>query len=105
MTIRATPGTRPRRVWSRLAAFLPLAKEQRMPHRRRSFLLALAVLAVLCVLTAPAQAQSCAPAWNATQVYVAGNQASQNGINYQANWWTQGESPATHNGGPGSGQP
>jgi hypothetical protein len=31
--------------------------------------------------------------------------ASENGINYQANWWTLGEDPVTHNGGPGSGQP
>ena len=53
----------------------------------------------------PAHAQTCAPAWSASQVYTAGNQASLGGINYQANWWTLGESPSTHNGGPGSGQP
>ena len=76
-----------------------------MSDRRRWLLSALAVFTVLCALAAPAGAATCAPAWSATQVYVAGNQASLNGINYQANWWTQGQSPATNNGGPGSGQP
>jgi chitodextrinase len=75
---------------------------------RRWFLLALAACTVvLCGLASPtqAQAQACAPTWSASQVYTAGNQASLNGVNYRANWWTQGENPATHNGGPGSGQP
>jgi chitodextrinase len=48
---------------------------------------------------------ACAPAWSSTAVYVAGNQASVNGVNYQANYWTQGQNPATNNGGAGSGQP
>jgi chitinase len=48
---------------------------------------------------------ACAAAWSSTAVYTAGNQASENGINYTANWWTQGNDPATSNGGPGSGQP
>jgi chitodextrinase len=80
------------------------AKERRMSDRRRWFppLLALSA-ALLC--GPPAQAQTCAAAWSATQVYTAGNQASLNGVNYQANWWTLGENPSTHNGGPGSGQP
>src|SRR3954462_14417008 len=43
-------------------------------------------------------ATACAPAWSATQVYVGGNTASQNGTNYTAKWWTQNESPATHSG-------
>jgi chitinase len=43
-------------------------------------------------------AAACAPAWNATAVYVNGNSASQNGHNYTAKWWTQNESPATHSG-------
>jgi chitinase len=43
-------------------------------------------------------AVACAPAWSATQVYVGGNTASQNGHNYAAKWWTQNESPATHSG-------
>jgi chitodextrinase len=76
-----------------------------MSDRRRWFLPALVLGAVLYGLAAPAHAQTCAPAWSASQIYTAGNQASQTGINYRANWWTQGESPATHNGGAGSGQP
>ena len=48
---------------------------------------------------------SCAAVWNATSVYTAGMTASVNGVNYQANFWTQGQNPATNNGGPGSGAP
>lgn len=48
---------------------------------------------------------TCAAAWNASSVYTAGNDASENGVDYVANWWTQGDDPATHNGGAGSGQP
>jgi len=77
-----------------------------MSDRRRWFPPALALsVALLCGPATPAQAQTCAPAWSATQVYTAGNQASLSAVNYQANWWTQGENPSTHNGGPGSGQP
>ena len=50
-------------------------------------------------------ATACAAAWSSTAVYTAGMQASESGINYTANWWTQGNNPATNNGGPGSGQP
>ena len=48
---------------------------------------------------------SCAATWNSTSVYTAGMTASLNGVNYQANFWTQGQNPSTNNGGPGSGQP
>ena len=48
---------------------------------------------------------TCQPAWSATQVYVGGNKASRNNVNYTANWWTQGNDPATNSGGPGTGQP
>src|SRR5688572_14088937 len=48
---------------------------------------------------------SCATTWNTTSVYTAGMTASLNGVNYQANFWTQGQNPSTNNGGPGSGQP
>ncbi len=34
------------------------------------------------------------PQWAASSVYQAGEQAQQNGIAYQANWWTQSQSPA-----------
>jgi len=62
---------------------------------------------VLAVASAPAAqaATTCAAAWSSTTVYTAGDQASENGINYTANWWTEGNDPATNNGGSGSGQP
>ena len=62
---------------------------------------------VLVLASGPAAqaAVACAAAWSAGAVYTAGNQASENGINYTANWWTQGNDPATNNGGSGSGQP
>ena len=62
---------------------------------------------VLALASGPAAqaATACAAAWSSTAVYTAGNQASENGINYTANWWTQGNNPATNNGGSGSGQP
>ena len=56
-------------------------------------------------LSAAQTSTACAAAWSSTSVYTAGNQASENGINYTANWWTQGNNPATNNGGSGSGQP
>ncbi|WP_245594294.1 carbohydrate-binding protein [Actinospica robiniae] len=61
----------------------------------------------LALVSAPAAqaATTCATAWVSTTAYVAGNQVSENGINYTANWWTQGNDPATNNGGSGSGQP
>jgi chitinase len=62
---------------------------------------------VLALASGPAAqaATTCAAAWSSSAVYTAGNQASENGINYTANWWTQGNNPATNNGGSGSGQP
>src|ERR1700753_2502860 len=43
-------------------------------------------------------------AGSASTVYTGAQQASESGINYTANWWTQGNDPATSNGGSGSGQ-
>jgi len=62
------------------------------------------VFLLLCTARVGA-AQTCASPWNSTSVYTAGMQASLNGINYTANFWTQNQNPATNNGGPGSGQP
>jgi hypothetical protein len=53
----------------------------------------------------PVGSGGCSPVWVASQIYTAGNKASLNGINYTANFWTQNQSPATNNGGAGSGQP
>ncbi len=47
----------------------------------------------------------CDTAWSATQVYTAGMTASESGINYVANYWTENQNPATNNGGSGSGEP
>ncbi|MEV7621905.1 glycoside hydrolase family 19 protein [Actinoplanes sp. NPDC089786] len=54
--------------------------------------------AALVPMTASQAAAACAAAWNASQVYVADNVASQSGHNYRAKWWTQNDSPATHSG-------
>lgn len=66
--------------------------------------IALAFSAVIPVREAHA-ATACAAAWTSTAVYTGGNVASRNGSNYVANWWTQGDDPATHSGGAGTGQP
>src|ERR1700742_764770 len=62
---------------------------------------------VLALASGPAAqaATTCAAAWSSSTVYTGGQKASENGINYTANWWTQGNDPATNNGGSGSGQP
>ena len=51
-----------------------------------------------------AQAVSCV-AWNATTAYTAGDTVVYNGVTYKANWWTQGNNPASSSGPEGSGQP
>jgi len=58
---------------------------------------AAAAVAILPMAVSDAAA-ACAPAWSSSAVYVGGNSASQNGHNYNAKWWTQNESPATHSG-------
>src|SRR5690242_21882607 len=63
------------------------------------------VFLLLCTARVGAAQTACAAAWSSTSVYTAGMTASLNGINYTANFWTQGQNPATNNGGPGSGQP
>src|SRR5678816_2206742 len=63
------------------------------------------VFLLLCMARVGAAQTTCSPTWNSTSVYTAGMKASLNGINYTANFWTQGQNPATNNGGPGSGQP
>ena len=62
---------------------------------------------VLAVASAPAAqaATTCSAAWSSSTVYTAGQQASENGIEYTADYWTEGNDPATNNGGTGSGQP
>src|ERR1700728_4060299 len=62
---------------------------------------------VLALAPGPAAqaATTCAVAWSSATAYTADEQASEDGTNYTANWWTQGNDPATNNGGPGSGEP
>src|SRR5262249_62391482 len=74
---------------------VPLTRSLCMSDRWRwSALVALVVIFGLSA--APARAQTCAAAWSPAQVYTAGNQASLNGINYTANFWTQGQDPSTN---------
>jgi hypothetical protein len=58
----------------------------------------LAVAALLAVFlpfaaAGTAVAASCAAAWNAGAAYTQGTAVSYGGRNYQAKWWTQGETP------------
>ncbi len=66
-----------------------------------------AVVAGATMATAPAAsaATTCAAAWAAGTAYTGGATVSESGQNYRANWWTQGDDPATHAGATGSGQP
>ncbi|GHH45200.1 glycoside hydrolase family 19 protein [Streptomyces candidus] len=73
------------------------------PSRTIASLAAAALLAVLLPLFATgtavaagvAAAASCAAAWNSGAVYTQGAAVSHGGRNYQAKWWTQGETPGT----------
>ena len=75
-------------------------RHARLDHLR---LLSAAVAATAAPL-ALAATPNCQP-WSAAAVYVAGNTATEAGKTYKANWWTQGDDPATHNGGSGTGMP
>jgi chitinase len=70
--------------------------------RRKMLILATVAVAssaaAILPMAASNAAAACAPAWSSSAVYVQGNSASQNGHNYNAKWWTQNESPATHSG-------
>ena len=62
------------------------------------------VFLLLCMARVGAAQTTCNPTWVSTTAYTAGMKVSLNGINYTANFWTQGQNPATNNGGSGSGQ-
>ncbi|WP_324606822.1 carbohydrate-binding protein, partial [Kitasatospora phosalacinea] len=51
------------------------------------------------VPTTSTAAAACTTPYSATQVYTGGTSASYNGHNWNAKWWTQGETPST--GGSG----
>ena len=67
--------------------------------------LSVAVLAAVPQSAFAQSAPACAAAWNATTAYSGGDVASENGTNFLANWWTQGNDPASASGPTGSGQP
>ncbi len=68
--------------------------------------MAMSLMTMAPVQTVQAQSvQACAAPWSSTTAYTGGNTVSENGVNYQANWWTQGNDPATSSGASGSGQP
>ena len=65
-----------------------------------------AASAALSVTTsASGSGSGCAAAWSATTIYTAGMEANVDGINYVANYWTEGNNPTSNNGGTGSGEP
>jgi chitodextrinase len=66
----------------------------------------IATTAFVIIAGASTSAFACSTPWSASSIYTAGAQASENGVIYRANWWTQNQDPATNNGPyPGSGEP
>lgn len=47
---------------------------------------------------APPPGSGCAPAWDEGAIYTGGQRVSQDGKDYRAAWWTQGDSPANNHG-------
>ncbi|MBV8745732.1 MAG: fibronectin type III domain-containing protein [Xanthobacteraceae bacterium] len=43
--------------------------------------------------------------WSATDAYIAGMTATENGVTYEANWWVQGVDPTLHSSMGNSGEP
>lgn len=83
-----------------------------MIRRLGSVLAAFAMAAGLSTLlpASTAAAAECAASWSTTAVYRGGDVASYNGHNWQAKWWSQGETPGTatvwtDQGSCGSGTP
>ena len=63
------------------------------------------LLAASAQATTTVASVACYAAWDASVAYTGGATVSYNGVNYKANWWTQGNNPSTNNGGSGTGQP
>lgn len=61
---------------------------------------AMTLAGALVVIIGPtgASAATCATPWSASAVYTGGMTASHNGRNWQAKWWTQGETPPAPSG-------
>ena len=85
-----------------------MSKSLSAPEMRKRLerlaLLSAAVAASSLASAGAHAATSCQP-WNASTAYVAGDTVTEGGTTYKANWWTQGNDPATSNGGSGTGQP
>lgn len=70
--------------------------------RMSGWMAALAVVMALLFNSGSAQATAaCGAIWHKATVYTAGMKVSQYGVNYTANYWTQGDDPMTHNGNGG----
>jgi len=76
----------------------------RRKRLERLALLSAAVAGTTLASAGAHAATSCQP-WNASTAYVGGDTVTENGNTYKANWWTQGNDPATSSGASGSGQP
>ena len=81
----------------------PLTPSERRKRLERIAYLSAAV-AASGFASAGAHATTCQP-WNASTAYVAGDTVTEAGKTYKANWWTQGNDPATSSGATGTGQP
>ncbi|MGW2472747.1 carbohydrate-binding protein, partial [Streptomyces sp. NPDC001665] len=67
-------------------------------HRLFALIAALALalgLSLFSPMASPASAATCAAGWNSSSVYTGGMSASYQGHNWQAKWWTQGETPGS----------
>src|SRR5258708_39674113 len=89
---------------------MSMKEECSMKMTMKTCFLFIGAVVMFCSVSVSTSAQSCATAWDAATTYASpGNVVSQlvSGTlnNFKNNWWTLGDDPATHNGGPGSGQP
>jgi hypothetical protein len=82
----------------------PLTPNERRARFERIALLSAAVATAGFASAGAHAATACQP-WSPSTVYTAGNTATEAGVTYKANWWTQGNDPKTSNGGTGTGQP
>ena len=83
---------------------LPLNTSEKRKRLERLALLSAAVAGSALASSGAYAATSCQP-WNSSTAYVAGDTVTEGGKTYKANWWTQGNDPATSNGATGTGQP
>src|ERR1700761_3237814 len=84
--------------------FPSLTPSDKRARLERIALLSAAVAATRLAATGAHATTECQP-WNAATAYVAGDTVTEAGKTYKANWWTQGNDPATNNGATGTGQP